>query len=162
MASGRCYEPESSVPFYPFLEALATLYRLAPEGVRRLLPERWPDVQRLLPNQTPHQTSSIFEGQEEQQRLFWAVTGFIKPSHPTGRWRFCWTICIGLTRRRISICCNISRATREEIESLLLGTYRDVEVNRQHPLESALTDLSRERLLDEIEVRRLDRAGRAF
>jgi tetratricopeptide (TPR) repeat protein len=44
---------------------------------------------------------------------------------------------------------------------LLLGTYRDVEVNRQHPLEPALLDLGREGLVEEVEVRRLDPAGTA-
>jgi transcriptional regulator with XRE-family HTH domain len=34
VASGRCYEAQSGVPFYPFLEALGTLYEEAPEGAR--------------------------------------------------------------------------------------------------------------------------------
>ena len=43
----------------------------------------------------------------------------------------------------------------------ILGTYRDVEVSRQHPLERALRDLDREGLTEEIAVRRLDRKGTA-
>lgn len=27
---GRCYEPEQTVPYYPFLDALATLYTAGP------------------------------------------------------------------------------------------------------------------------------------
>src|SRR5262249_8484422 len=42
---------------------------------------------------------------------------------------------------------------------LLLGTYRDVEVNRQHPLERALIDLARERLAAEVTLRGLQPEG---
>ena len=44
---------------------------------------------------------------------------------------------------------------------LLLGTYRDVEVDRQHPLEAALTQLRRERLAEVVALRRLTPEGTA-
>ena len=53
VASGRCYEAQSGVPFYPFLEALGTLYEDAPRKVREEIPERWPYLARLLPDHFP-------------------------------------------------------------------------------------------------------------
>jgi predicted ATPase len=43
----------------------------------------------------------------------------------------------------------------------LLGTYRDVEVNPQHPLEAALRDLSREQLMERVAIRRMGSEGTA-
>jgi transcriptional regulator with XRE-family HTH domain len=79
VATGRCYEPHRSVPYYPFLEALSALYAAAPDDLLAQLPARWPHVMRLLlggPIGTPSDTSA--SPQEEQQRLFWAVTGFVQ------------------------------------------------------------------------------------
>jgi tetratricopeptide (TPR) repeat protein len=42
---------------------------------------------------------------------------------------------------------------------LLLGTYRDVEIGRQHPLERALRDLERERLVERVALGRLGHEG---
>jgi DNA-binding CsgD family transcriptional regulator/tetratricopeptide (TPR) repeat protein len=38
---------------------------------------------------------------------------------------------------------------------IFLATYRDVELGRQHPLEEALRELTRERVVDQVQVRRL-------
>ena len=35
---------------------------------------------------------------------------------------------------------------------LILGTYRDVEVGRGHPLETTLRELIRERLVEEVHL----------
>ena len=40
---------------------------------------------------------------------------------------------------------------------LLLGTYRDVELNRRHPLVETLGELTRERLFQRVLLRGLDR-----
>jgi predicted ATPase len=46
---------------------------------------------------------------------------------------------------------------------LVLGTYRDVQVGRQHPLDDTLRELThtRERLVDDVRLRRLDVSGTA-
>ena len=51
VATGRCYEPHQSVPYYPFLEALSSLHAATPEPTRSEFPTRWPYVMRLLPDQ---------------------------------------------------------------------------------------------------------------
>ncbi|HEV3309053.1 MAG TPA: hypothetical protein VG815_00810, partial [Chloroflexota bacterium] len=52
----------------------------------------------------------------------------------------------------------LARRTRDD-RVLLLSTYRDVEVRRAHPLESALRELNRQDLLQRVPVRRLDPDG---
>ena len=55
---------------------------------------------------------------------------------------------------------HLARHTRGS-RVLLLGAYRDVEVNRQHPLEAALRTLGREHLVERIAVRRMTVEGTA-
>jgi transcriptional regulator with XRE-family HTH domain len=42
LATGRTYEPQQGVAFYPFLDALAMLHARAPAAVRQTLSARWP------------------------------------------------------------------------------------------------------------------------
>jgi class 3 adenylate cyclase/tetratricopeptide (TPR) repeat protein len=158
MASGRCYEPESTVPFYPFLEALATLHAVAPPHIRDDVPRRWPDIERLLPNQTAAQATALTEGQEEQQRLFWAVTGYLQAIAAKRPVALLLDDLHWADASSLELLQHLARHTRAN-RVLLLGAYRDVEVNRRHPLEAALRDLGRERLIEEIQIRRLDEKG---
>jgi transcriptional regulator with XRE-family HTH domain len=79
VTTGRCYEPYRSVPYYPFLEALSSLYGVAPNPVRAQVTTRWPHMMRLLPEgPSDALPATSASPQEEQQRLFWAVTGFLQ------------------------------------------------------------------------------------
>ncbi len=55
----------------------------------------------------------------------------------------------------VSTCCSTWRAIRASGRILLVGTAREVEAQRQHPLADALSDLRRDELLERIAVRRL-------
>jgi tetratricopeptide (TPR) repeat protein len=55
---------------------------------------------------------------------------------------------------------HLARALRGD-RVLLLGTYRDVEVGRQHPLESTLTSLTRDRVVELLTLRGLPPVGTA-
>ena len=45
---------------------------------------------------------------------------------------------------------------------LLIGTYRDVELSRRHPLSQTLAELTRERLFERIILRGLSREDNLF
>jgi transcriptional regulator with XRE-family HTH domain len=80
VAAGRCYEAQSGVPFYPFLDALCTLYEQAPPAIREEISERWPYLTRLLPDHflISQTAATSSESREESQRLLRAVTGFVR------------------------------------------------------------------------------------
>jgi hypothetical protein len=40
VASGRCYEPERAVPYYPFFELLSTAHAAASAGLRGAVAEK--------------------------------------------------------------------------------------------------------------------------
>lgn len=154
IAAGRCYEPHQSVPFYPFVEALTALYLDAPSEIQREVPKRWADLARLLP--ALGLPVADYAGSADQQRLFWSVTGFVQALARTAPVALLlddlhWADAVSLELLQ-----HLARHTDGD-RVLLLGTYRDVDVNRQHPLEAALRDLRREGLLERLEVRRLDR-----
>jgi len=96
VATGRCYEPQEVVAYFPFREALSAAHAAAPAAVRAELPRRWPEVARLLPESEPEQVlhsataTSVPSGPgapqrpgpgadpDDQQRLFWQVASFVE------------------------------------------------------------------------------------
>jgi tetratricopeptide (TPR) repeat protein/transcriptional regulator with XRE-family HTH domain len=159
VATGRCYEPHRSVPYYPFLEALSSLYGAAPDPVRAQIPTRWPHVMRLLPDQPsgvlPDTSAS---SQEEQQQLFWEVTGFLQAITETAPVSVLLDDLHWADDASLELFQHLARHTRAH-RVLLLGTYRDIDTGGQHPLGRALRDLEREHLVQRIPVRRLSHEG---
>jgi tetratricopeptide (TPR) repeat protein len=152
VATGRCYEPHQTVPYYPFLEALSTLYAAAPEAARAEASVRWPALLRLLPDQpTTPPSDSGSSPQEEQQRLFWAVTGFSQAVSETAPLALLLDDLHWADGASIELLQHLTRHSRSS-RILLLGTYRDVEVARGHPLGRALLTLEREHLVERIAV----------
>jgi tetratricopeptide (TPR) repeat protein/transcriptional regulator with XRE-family HTH domain len=163
VVTGRCYEPQETVAYYPFLEALTKAYALASAALRAEVPRRWMEVTRLLPDQilvglTPAPLAPA--GHDDQQRLFWQVTGFLQALASERPLALLlddlhWADCASL-----DLVQHLARHTREH-RILVLGAYRDVDMGRQHPLRAALRDLGREKLAERIVLRRLPADGTA-
>ena len=160
VAAGRCYEPQQAVPFYPFLEALAVLYAVAPSAIQSEAGRRWADLGQLLPEQFASQPAAAPAGRGDQQRLFRAVTAFLQAIAEQTPLAILLDDLHWADQSSLDLLLHVARHTRSS-PILLLGTYRDVEVGRYHPVERALHDLRRESLLEEIAIRRLDRGGTA-
>jgi class 3 adenylate cyclase len=158
IATGRCYELHQSVPFYPFLDALATAYSSCPPAIRAALPRRWPHAGRLLPDLNIELPPPGANAQEEQQRLFRAVTGFLQAIAAEVPVALLLDDLHAADGASLELLQHLARHTRAD-RILLLGTYRDVEVSRRHPLEAVLRDLTREELVERIAVRRLEESG---
>jgi transcriptional regulator with XRE-family HTH domain/tetratricopeptide (TPR) repeat protein len=171
VATGRCYEPQQSVAYYPFLEALALAYSAAPADLRTTVPHRWPEVARLLPDQVPDQEGIATSpsgttpsgaapagGGHDQQRLFWQTTAFLQALATRRPVALLLDDLHWADASSLDLLQHLARQTRTA-RLLLLGTYRDVAVGRQHPLQTALRDLRRDRLIERIDVRRLSLEG---
>jgi class 3 adenylate cyclase/tetratricopeptide (TPR) repeat protein len=166
VATGRCYAPQAVVAYYPFVEALHHVLGQAPGELRGTITERWPEVMRLLPEAMPgvHGGRPLPDmgtpkGQgDDQQRLFWQVTGFVQALAGTRSLTLLLDDLHWADGASLDLLAHLARHTRGD-RILLLGVYRDVEVTRQHPLEDVMRDLGRERLLDRIPVHRLPIEG---
>jgi class 3 adenylate cyclase/tetratricopeptide (TPR) repeat protein len=160
VATGRCYEPSQGIPFYPFLEALSNAYVASPPSVRAIVAERWPHLGRLLPDHMAPPSIPPSDSQEERERIFRAVTGFLLTLAEIGPVALLLDDLHWADDSSLALLQHLARHTRAS-PLLLLGTYRDVEVDPDHPLEAALLDLGRERLIERIAVRRLADSGTA-
>ncbi len=162
VATGRCYELHRSVPFFPFREALAAAYAAAPSSLRTEVVAHWPDVLRLLPIAPDASALPAGElaGQEEQQRLFWAVTGFLRALADVRPVALLLDDLQWADSASLDLLQHLARHTRA-CRVFLLGIYRDDEVTRTHPLQAVLRDLGREHLLQRLAVKRLPAEGTA-
>ena len=160
ITTGSCYEPQQAVPFYPFLEALAASYAGAPAAVRGEVPRRWPQLGRLLPTARIPLPPPSPDSREEHQRLFWAVTGFLQAIAETMPVALLLDDLHWADGSSLDLLQHVVRHTRA-YRVLVLGTYRDVEVDRHHPLERVLLDLERQHLVERIALRRLRLDGTA-
>jgi class 3 adenylate cyclase/tetratricopeptide (TPR) repeat protein len=162
IATGRCYEAQQKVAYYPFLEALPHIFQAAPSSLQTEAPRRWPDLTRLLPEgrMGAIEPPPEMRGYEAPQRLFWAVTGFVQELAREAPVMLALDDLQWADEASLALLQHLARHTRGD-RVLLLGTYRDVDVNRQHPLEAALRTLGREHLVERVAVRRMSVEGTA-
>ncbi len=157
--TGRCYEQEVNVPYLAFTEVLRSAVGSLPnERLTELVGAYGPELIKLIPElsrRLPDVTPSLpLEPDQERLRLYHAASGFM----------------VGLARAQplvlllddlhwadaasLQLLRHLARAIRSE-RVLVLGTYRDVEVDPDHPLSSALSEMNRERLHQRVLVRGL-------
>jgi class 3 adenylate cyclase/tetratricopeptide (TPR) repeat protein len=158
---GRCYEGEAGRPYGPFAEAIAEYARTAAaEALEADLGPGAAPLGRLVPGvrarlrDLPEPVP--LEPYEERVRLLDAVTQFLlalAARVPTVlvlddlHWADAGTVALLRHVARF--------APRGRL--LVLGAYRDVEVDRQHPLAEALGTLPRETRYEHVGLAGLDR-----
>ena len=162
LAAGSCYERRQPMPYYPLLDALATLYRAASPELRDCLPKRWPYLGQLLseagyPIGVPPRARGRTD-QEYQERLFRDVTDFVLALAETASVALLLDDLQWADESSLHLLQHLARHTRNA-PVLLLSTSRDVEFRRQAPLKRIARDLYRDGLLEQIRVRRLSQAG---
>jgi len=156
---GHCYEQEMVIPYLPISEALrGAVQSLADErlsaGARSYgaeLVKLVPELAQRIPDLSP---STPLDPDQERLRLFVAVSGALSElarAHPIVLMLDDLQWADGATLQLLKHLARNVRADRV----LIVGTYRDVEVDRSHPLSSALSEMNRERLYKRVLVRGL-------
>ena len=158
---GRCYEEQGAPPYWPWVQAIRSYVRdIDPEQLRSDMgagaadiAEVVSDVREQLPGlESPHQ----LEPEQARFRLFDSITAFLK--------------CAARRKPMVLVLDDLHWAdhpsllllefvARELANSrvMVIGTYRDMELSRQHPLSQTLGELTRERLFQRVLLRGLDR-----
>ncbi len=157
---GRCYEGEWSPPFGPFAEAIAEYARaVEPEILRKELGYGGPPLARLVPalrDRLPDLGEPTpLAPEEERFRLLDATSRLL--------------IAISARTPLVLVLDDLHWADRGTIAMLrhvarfigrnrimIIGAYRDVELDRQHPLADALGALRRESPYERIPLKGLD------
>lgn len=154
VAFGRCYDTQQGVPFTPFVEVLSAVYFGGPADLRATAADRWPQLLRLLPDEVsePSQLPSV--GAAEVSWLFRTVTSFLRAAAGERPVVLVledlhWADAVSL-----NLLLHLARATRAD-PIAIIGTLRDVEVGRAHPLRAVLRELDREETTDRVRLRPL-------
>ncbi len=153
---GHCYpEVSAGVPYQPFVEAFESYARERDaESLRAELGPSAADVARMVPalrSLLPAEMSTPEDPGDERLRLLSGVTEFLRG--------------IGATHALLLVLEDLHDADRGTLDLLVylarhvagarllvVGTYRDVEVDRAHPLAEALAELRRVRRVERMQL----------
>jgi len=144
---GHCYEEGSlSLPYLPFIEAMRS-YVLArePDGLRSDLGSGASEVARIVSEVRDKVNVSPSEGgdpEEQRWRLMEAVRGFLHNASEVQPLMVVLEDLHDSDRGTLDLLVHLARSL-EGARLLIVGTYRDVEVDRAHPLSGALAELRR-------------------
>ena len=157
---GRCWEAGGAPPYWPWAQAIRSHVRET--DTEQLLGELGADageiadvvaeVREQVPDLGPSRT--IDHPQTARFRLFDSMTGFLKR---VARAQPLVLVLDDLHWADEGSLRLLEFVARELAEArlLLVGTYRDVELSRRHPLSQTLAELTRERLFERIVLRGL-------
>jgi class 3 adenylate cyclase/tetratricopeptide (TPR) repeat protein len=144
---GHCYEEGSlSMAYLPFIEAMRS-YVLSRdrEDLLRELGSGAVEIARIVSevrDQVEVDQLPPVSPQEERYRLFQAVTGFLKNAAAAQPLVIVLEDLHDADRGTLDLLLHVSRHLAES-RLVIIGTYRDIEVDRAHPLSSALAELRR-------------------
>jgi class 3 adenylate cyclase/tetratricopeptide (TPR) repeat protein len=160
---GHCYEMEGAPPYIPFVEILEAASRVVPpEALREALGDSAPEVAKLMPElrrlfpDIP--ASPELPPEQERRYLFNGMRDFVAR---TGRNQPVVYVLDDLhwaTDASLLLLQHLAQQLHE-MPVLIIGTYRDVELDVARPLARALEELTRQRLAHRLHVKRLPEAG---
>lgn len=158
---GGCYEYEATTPYLPFVEAFRDwVHPHSAETLRAKLGSTAPEIAKLAPEiesklgaLTPN---PALPPNEERLRFFDHVARFLQTlAAPRGLLFFLddlhWA-----DQGTLNLLHYLLRHLRND-RILMLAAYREVELDRTHPLAAALVEWNRERLATRISLARLSR-----
>lgn len=164
--TARCHERDVAIPYIPISDALQAFARTcAPPLWTELLEAAGPEVSAFLSDSLmKHIGSSSVLTADSGMALGARVAGEVRPVRAfrnvlarlsrDGPVLFAIDDLHWADPPTLDLIHHLALSTRE-IPVIILGTYREVELERSHPLSRLLVDLNRERLLIRERLRRL-------
>jgi eukaryotic-like serine/threonine-protein kinase len=156
---GGCYEYEATTPYLPFVEALRRwVHGRSAEALRATLGELAPELARLAPEIAavlgPLPPSPALPAAEERLRLFDHVARLLQTLSRENGLLLVLDDLHWADQGTLSLLQYLMRNLREE-KLLVLGAYREAELDRSHPLAAALVEWNRQRIATRIALQRL-------
>ena len=164
---GRCHELDTATPYSPITDALDVYGRAcAPETWQRLLQAAGPDLQVLQPDKGLRASgymASIVRpesvarstGNSQYYRPARGLRNLLTAEAQTAPVVFVVDDLHWADASTLELIHDVVLHTRD-LPVLLAGSYREMELDRAHPLNRLLSDLNRERLLVREHLRRLN------
>jgi tetratricopeptide (TPR) repeat protein len=156
---GGCYEFEAATPYLPFVEALrGWVSRKSPEQLRRDLGSTAAELARLAPEiETligPFPASPSLSPNEERLRLFDNLARYLKSRAAERGVLLFLDDLHWADPGTLALLHYLLRQLRND-RVLILGAYREAELDRAHPLSAALVEWNREGLAMRLALGRL-------
>ena len=147
--TGACYDGEWQAPYGPFAEAIVDgLRQLPPDQLSAALGKRAAILARIAPalNEILNdiQEPPSLDKEEERVRLFDAVAQFLIAISRQTPLVLVLDDLHWADRGTVALLSHVAHFVTNSAV-LLVGAYRDAEVDRKHPLAGALAGLSRQR-----------------
>lgn len=157
---GRCYETGGQPPYWPWIQAIRSYVRAADaDELRRqmgssasVIAEIVTDVKDRLPEVGP--PPDLDDPAAARFRLFDAFTSFLRTASQDQPLILILDDLHWSDEPSLALLEFVAREIGQS-RVLIVGTYRDMELNRRHPLTVTLGDLSRERLFERVLLRGL-------
>jgi predicted ATPase/class 3 adenylate cyclase len=145
---GHSYETESAVSYTPFIEAIQAYVAARPaDAVREELGEAASEVAKLVSdvrNVVPGLAPAAPAGAEEERyRLFESVCSFLLNASRSVPIVLLLDDLQWADAPSVRLLQHLARRLADS-RLLIIGTYRDVELSRRHPLTQALVELRRD------------------
>jgi len=161
--TGHCHEMEGAPPYVPFVEILETAARVIPAAaLRDALGDSAPEVAKLLPalrRLFPDIPPPLELPPEQERRyLFNCVLEFVQRAAQRQPLLLTLDDLHWGDDSTLLLLQHIAQQV-SQMPLIILGTYRDVELDVARPLARALEELVRQRLAHRIALRRLPQEG---
>jgi tetratricopeptide (TPR) repeat protein len=156
---GHCYEGEAASPYSPFVEAIREYVSTRPEeALNAEMGDGAADLAKLVPEirtRFPDLAASQAPGQEvERMRLFDSIVSFLLNASKIRPIMLALEDLHWADKASLQLLQHLARRFKGS-RLAVVGTYRDVEVDRGHPLSAVLANLRRERLYERVLLRGL-------
>jgi DNA-binding SARP family transcriptional activator len=158
---GRCWEAGGAPPYWPWVQAIRSYARgVDPERLWRELGADAAEVGEVVAEvreqiRDPGTSPAIDDPQAARFRLFDGIAGFLKRASDTQPLVLVLDDLHWADEGSLRLLEFLAREAGDA-RLLLIGTYRDVELSRRHPLSQTLAELTRERLFERIVLRGLN------
>ena len=160
---GHCYEMQGAPPYVPFVEITEHTARIVPrEALRRLMGDAAPEVAKLMPElrQMFPDIPPAVDLPAEQQRWYFfnAYKGFVERACRLAPIVAVFEDLHWADEPTLQLLLHLAKPA-QSMGLLIVGTYRDVELDVSRPFAATLESLLRQRLATRIPVRRLPASG---
>jgi tetratricopeptide (TPR) repeat protein/tRNA A-37 threonylcarbamoyl transferase component Bud32 len=160
--TGRCYEMEGAPPFVPFIEMTEQAVHIVPQAVREAMGDIAPEISTIVPSlrRTYSDIAPVPEVPPEQRRrlVFSAYVEYMQRASQKSPMVVLFDDLHWADEPTLQLLQHVAPHLAS-MRLLVVGTYRDVELDVKRPFAKTLEELFRQRLATRISLRRLSESG---